>query len=49
MRLTDLDIDEFRSLYERKHGIHLPKQEAHAKACALVRLIEASLSARNRR
>jgi hypothetical protein len=40
MQLTDEDVEEFQTLYERKFGTRIDKNEAHAKAINLIRLME---------
>lgn len=40
MQLTDEDVEEFQTLYERKFGTRINKNEAHAKAISLIRLME---------
>lgn len=40
MQLTDQDVEEFQSLYERKFGKRIDKRVAQAKAIGLIRLME---------
>jgi hypothetical protein len=40
MKLTDKDIKEFQTIYQRKYDVELDKQTAKIKLLMLVRLME---------